>query len=250
MKWEHKCSLTWMKMRQVHLTASDVKRLLPVTSTGRKRTIDETDYMKVYASKLKVLTEEDCMSYGAAARGHILESYAIDTLNDVLNKHNKKEMYWWDDELLIRNPQVKWGLAFSPDALSILPYDYYDFGEKPIAMAEVKCYNEEKHIITAYTEKNKLEERWQIATAMAVLDSIEEAYLVLFNPDMYRMRCAIREFDRNDLAEEIEIVNKIESDWLDFVNTYHIPPCLMTEPSKKIMKDIERCKSSILNPVV
>ena len=84
MNWEHKCSLEWLLERQKYLTASDIKSLVPVTRTGRPRKVDDEAYFRVLASKLTKLTSEDCWSFGAAARGHILEPYAIDALNVML----------------------------------------------------------------------------------------------------------------------------------------------------------------------
>ena len=77
MDWKHKCSLDWLRERQRYLTATDVKSLIPVTKTGRPRKITDMERLKVRASKMVTLTEEDCWSYGAAARGHLLEPYAI-----------------------------------------------------------------------------------------------------------------------------------------------------------------------------
>lgn len=218
MKWVHKCSLAWLRERQRYLTASDIKSLLPVTKTGRKRDVSELEYLKVMSSKMIELTEEDCMSYGAAARGHLLEPYAIDALNEMLlemNGSQDERFYWWDDKVVSLPGR---SLAFSPDAMSVTMGDEDPAGNVT-AIAEVKSYSPERHIMTAYTPKEEIEERWQIATAMALLPNIDHAYLVLFNPKMEHRKTFVIRFDRGDLLNEIDVILGIEKSWDHFVDS-------------------------------
>jgi hypothetical protein len=218
MKWEHKCSLAWLKERQCYLTASDIKSLLPVTKTGRKRDVSELEYLRVMSSKMVDLTEEDCMSYGAAARGHLLEPYAIDALNEMLllmNGSEAEKFYWWDDEAVSLPGR---SLAFSPDAMNV-SMDDVDPASDVTAIAEVKSYSPERHIMTAYTPKEEIEERWQIATAMALLPNIDHAYLVLFNPKMEHRKTFVIRFDRSDLLHEIDVILDVEKSWDHFVDS-------------------------------
>ena len=210
MKWEHRCSLEWLKERQQYLTASDVKSLLPITKTGRKRDVGDAEYLKVMSSKMVDLTEEDCLSTGVMARGHLLEPYAISVLNSVLGDMGEGMMYHWDDKVVsVRGRK----LAFSPDAMDI-PMDG-DIADVT-AIAEVKSYSADKHLTTAFTPKDQIEERWQIACAMAVLPTIEHAYLVLYNPKMKFRKAFIITYDRSDLEDEIAMILKVEEDWNDF----------------------------------
>jgi hypothetical protein len=172
------------------------------------------EYLKVMSSKMVKLTDEDCMSYGAMARGHILEPYAIDTLNTMLFEMQGKDhemFYWWDDQLVSKGNRA---IAFSPDAMDI-PMDA-DPARAPHAIAEVKSYGAEKHIVTAYTPKNQIEERWQIAHAMALCDTIDHGYLVLFNPKMKYRKIFVIRYDRDDLFDEITTILKVEDDWVHF----------------------------------
>lgn len=249
MEWKHKCSLRWLRERQKYLTASDVRSLVPLTKTGRPRKIDDIDRLKLLAKKQVELTEEDCWSYGAAARGHLLEPYAIDALNDFLiNRGAPRQMFFhWDDELITRHGR---DLAFSPDAMDI-PQLHDDFA-MPTRIAEVKCYSPDRHIVTAFTDKSEIEERWQIATAMTLLDTIEEAYLVLFNPSMRKNRLFVIQYTRNDLKKEIEMISKVELDWMLFKMTGSILP-LSTERGSEgldevdIIDELERAQR--MNPV-
>lgn len=261
MEWEHMCSLEWLKARQNYLTASEIRALLPFTKTGRPRVITEMDYLKVMSSKLVTLSEEDCFSHGAAARGHILEPWAIKAFNVALLGYkgsNAEHFHWWDDKL-VTLPNRK--IAFSPDALDVPQTELsvvVDATDMPItALAEVKCYGTERHIMTAYTEKDQLEERWQIATPMALLDTIEHAYLVLFNPSMMSRRLFVIEFERRELSKEIDAILDVEEKWGRFIDDDRISSILPhdyrfwssnTLDENEIIEIEEECKH--LNPVV
>lgn len=218
-KWFHKCDLDWLRARQQCLTATDVKELLPVTKTGRKRTIGDEQYLKVLSRKLVYLTEEDCLSTGAAARGHILEPYAIDRYNE--EDFGGNEWLWhWDDVVIVKDKTVWGSLAFSPDAMSVdllsNTNKIWQADDKWIedvkAIGEVKSYAAEKHLTCGHTPKDELEERWQIATAMAVCPQIQTAYLLFYNPSMIE-QLYIVDYDRVDLADEIAMIEQVEKDW-------------------------------------
>lgn len=216
MEWKHKCDIEWLCSRQGYLTASSIKKLLPVTATGRPRKVTDLDRMKVWASSLVDIREDDCWSYGAAARGHILEPYAIAELNDMLEEET---FFHWDDIVVTRPGRY---LAFSPDAMNI-PMSHENWDDVT-AIAEVKSYSHEKHLSLVFTEKDKLEERWQIAAAMALLENISHAYLVLYDPSMPDYGIVAIRYDRDDLEKEIETILQIESDWKDFVIENHSLP--------------------------
>jgi len=220
-KWFHKCDLDWLRERQKYLTATDVKELLPFTKSGRKKTIIDENYLKILARKSVGLTESDCISTGATARGHILEPYAIECCN---NTELYPHLYHWDDLIITKANHPHFGLAFSPDATNRpMPYDvrrldkhrFEDDGTISM-IGEVKSYSPEHHMIAGYTNKMDLEERWQIAVAMTVCPSIEEAVLMFYNPSM-RNQMYLVEYDRTDLKNEIDTVINIEQDWLGWL---------------------------------
>lgn len=219
MKWEHKCSLEWLKERQHFLTASDVKSLVPVTKTGRPRKITDDDRLKLWAEKCVHLTEEDCYSYGAAARGHILEPIAVQKANEAGKTHYK----WWDDMLVTRPMR---SIAYSPDAADISMEEFMQ-GKAIKSLMEVKCYANGKHLEVANTPIKKLEERWQIATAMACDPCIEDALLVLYNPKLEsELSLFVTFIDRDDLLEEIDMVKEVEDEWKHFTGSRY-PPLLL-----------------------
>lgn len=245
MEWKHRCSLDWLRKRQDYLTASDIKSLLPVTKAGRSRKVTEADYLKVKAAKLKELTEEDCWSYGAAARGHILEPYAIDEFNRTFA--DSRTFYHWDD-VIVDDGNGKNGIAFSPDGMDV------PMGSDPrmaTGIVEVKSYSPERHLVTAYTPKDQIEERWQIAHAMAVLSNIEDAWLLLYNPSMKAKLYGIH-YKRKDLRQEIDTVFKVALDWVMFniSGPIGVPFDLSTAATMSeadIVCELEKMQS--LNPV-
>lgn len=218
-RWEHKCSLDWLMARQNYLTATDVKDLLPVTATGRKRTITDETYLKVLARKHVALGPDDCISTGAAARGHILEPYAIAKFN----KEFGANMFHWDDAIVTSKGSSAYDLVFSPDAMSIPQLTDTpvtdDIGDADVKIAEVKCYYPEKHFICGNSKKESLEERWQIAAAMAVRPEISKAYLIFYNPSM-NFQMYVFEYDRADLADEIKIVQEVEALWHQWIDNF------------------------------
>lgn len=214
MKWEHKCSYEWLIARQFFLNASEIKQLIPYTATGRDKKITDIDYAKILIKKKKILTKDDCMSYGAAARGHILEPYAINAVND----HLHLNMNHWDDCLIY---DITRKVAYSPDGLDIPQLDKNKIrlstdDIKPTKLVEIKSYSEENHIKCILSEPDKLEERWQIATAMLVSPSIENAIIAFYNPSLLNCELGIIEYDRGDLITEIGIIEKVINDWTKF----------------------------------
>ena len=225
MNWKHKVNLDWLKARQGFLTASEVAKLVPFTKSGQARKITDDTRMGIMAKKWATVTEDDCWSRGAAARGHLLEPYAIAAYNEMAEKIEDElpVLHHWDDSVVYASPSVG-NLAFSPDALdapfssSFCPrVSLAELEVQPKALGEIKCYDDDKHIITAYSDKMSLEERWQIATAMAVCPTIEDAYLILFNPRMKFRKLYVIRYGRNELLKEIDIIRKVEEDWMEFL---------------------------------
>lgn len=212
MKWEHKCSLDWLRARQKYLTASDIKALLPITKTGRPRKVTDQDRLRILANKQVVLTEEDCWSSGMAARGHILEPFAVREFNEYAKLYYNEKYYWWDDKLVSRPDRF---IAFSPDAMDV-PMNDPNAADNVRKILEVKSYNPERFLLTASMSNEDLEERWQIATAMALLPNITGAVLELYNPSMKSGQIRWFRFSRNELEKEIEMILKVEDDWKDF----------------------------------
>lgn len=215
--WKHTVSKDWMMARTQYLTASSIKNILPVTETGRKRSKDqiEANMMKVFAHMQTIyISDDDCVSTGAAARGHMLEPIAIEEAN--------LGLYHWDDIII-----TKGLLGWSPDAMSIpqagdalLVRGLYNIdilgAPCPADIGEVKSYGIEKHVTAIYTDKLKCPERWQLAVGMALLRQCQYAHLIFFNPDA-QVRIAVKTYSREDLESEIEMVLEAEETFREFV---------------------------------
>lgn len=225
-KWFHKVSLKWLQERQKCLTATDVMELLPVTKTGRPRKIGDEQYLKVYARKKVHLVKSDCESTGVMARGHVLESYAIDEFN--FSEIHQDKLYHWDDLIITKPFHTYLGLGFSPDAMDIKPPAGHGrtVNVPATAIAEVKCFSADRHYERGCTDKMQLEERWQIAVAMAVCTSIKEAYLLFYNPSVEVQMFYIK-YDRMELADEIDTVLDVEDKWLTWLDN-SLPTLLNT----------------------
>lgn len=219
--WRHVVSKDWMIARTHYLTASNIKNILPITETGRKRSQAqiEANMMKVAANLMTAsIPDEDCVSTGMAARGHLLEPIAIEEANKAANLG----LYHWDDIILSKDL-----LGWSPDAMSIpqtkkvASYDIELHGAPcPSSIGEVKSYGMEKHIASVYTDKEDCPERWQLAVGMALLKNCQFANLIFFNPDS-NIRLAIKTYSRKDLEKEIGMVKETEASFKEFLK--HLP---------------------------
>lgn len=252
MEWKHNVSLDWLNARKEFLTATDIVSLVPVTKTGRPRKIDDADYLKVWGKKQARSRQEDCLSTGVMARGHILEPYAIDTFNKTYANCFNIELFHWDDTVVTEHCDR--ALAFSPDAMDVpfIPGNVIRYMDDVRYIGEVKSYSPDRHMLCGYTPAKQLEERWQIAAAMAACPSIAYAYLIFFNPSV-KQEMFVVEFDRHLLADEIDMCLKVEEDWKAFLDNFDfaVGPNWFSSVSydheQDIIEDLE--KKDRLNPV-
>ena len=215
--WRHVVDKEWMMARTHYLPASSIKNILPITETGRKRSQAqiEANMLKIASNMLTAsISNEDCVSTGMAARGHLLEPIAIEEANKIANLG----LYHWDDIILGKD-----FLGWSPDAMSIPQTEriaLYDIRKNgapcPASIGEVKSYGMERHIVSVYTDKKECPERWQLAVGMALLQNCQFANLIFFNPDSC-VRIAIKTYSRQDLEEEIEMVKEAEVSFKKFI---------------------------------
>lgn len=226
--WQHDVSYDWLVARCSALTATDIKDLLPVTATGRTRKITDDHRWKVLSRKVSWPSPSDVHSTGYAARGHVLEPYAVDAFNKASAAYNHgRYLSHWDD-CVIKRDAHKFCLGFSPDALScpqgkmetaVGLEDFTSLMDLSL-IGEVKCYANERHLATAMAEPKDTEERWQIATAMAVCDEIERGVLILYNPRMLEgMDLYAKWWTRDELKDEISTIKAIEKQFIEFVET-------------------------------
>lgn len=219
MLWQHKASLAWMTARSGFITASDVESIIPYTAMGKKR--DTTDaMMSIYARRHTRVIEGSEISTGAAARGHILEPYAVAEFNEYIKPYTRLfglsvlPMHHWDDIVVIDAAKR---IAFSPDALSIAPPPksqmqagvifHQEFLPLDTIMMEIKSYSAEKHFKAMMTAPDNLKERWQIAHAMLVCPTIHHAWLCFYNPSTDHP-IHIKAYNRTDLDDEMNAIDE------------------------------------------
>lgn len=222
-EWRHEVSETWLRTRKLYLTASDIKKLVAEAKRieyGKVELSESKIFAKLYGEKQS--SEIDVESYGAMARGHILEPYAIEEYNKIAGCHGSDEIHWWDDAIICRGR-----IGFSPDGLDIPKLSgtrvicdgsmlHYKTAKQvgPRKIVEVKCYDGGNHFQRKLIGKNNLDERWQIACAMHVCPTIMEGILMFYAPqccDMFR-----RGWYRSGLESEIKMVEVIERMWTMF----------------------------------
>lgn len=205
--WYHETSLDWLKVRQLYITASDIYELKP-NKSGRPKDVAKK-CRQIFAAKHKRLSAADCVSTGAAARGHILEPYAIAAFSSASGIH----LEHWDDVLvpaLANMEDFRSRLAFSPDAVSFsCPKGTVVCGgtfPEDTIIGEVKSYNAERHLECVLTERTELEERYQLATAMVCQPNISRGYLIFYNPSFSPCPLYYTFFERDELEEEMKDV--------------------------------------------
>lgn len=210
--WRHECSMQWLIARSLFLTASDIKDL--VTDTRRilagKISVEEAQqYAKVYGRKR--VNDLDPMSVGAAARGHIMEPFAIE---EYRRETGDEAMEFWDDRIVFQQDT-----AFSPDGLDVkMPRDVSVPAPSinPTSMVEVKSYAAGQHYqrLAAIGSGIPLDERWQVAMAMYVCGTIKKGSLIFYAPQCDSM--VIKRYIPETLADELDLIDQMVIEWRKF----------------------------------
>jgi hypothetical protein len=213
MNWFHKVDPAWLEERKKYLSASDVKKLIPITATGRARANMAEANLKAWAEKQAVITEDDICSSGPMARGHLLEPYAITEFN----KLGIAELYHWDDALIYAPD----GMSCSPDALDMFQTSKTKRcwnGAKivPAHHGEVKAYNAATHYAVGLGDKMTLEERWQIATAFYVMPTLKSSFLIMYHPGA-KHPLFYHEYVRAELEDELVMITQVVKDYAEYV---------------------------------
>lgn len=225
MEWAHQVSQGWLHARKEVITATELVKLRSGFSRLSKAQQTGIELAPNFAALwgAKHSDEElNPMSYGAAARGHWCEPYAVDDFNINIEKEKRwkyKQYYHWDDCIIVNE-----GIGFSPDAMNIPQVTtdvrldvahgkIQNYNDEPKSILEIKSYGAEAHMKAAIKESIHVDERWQLAAAMIVLPCIEEGILLFYNPSIPEYSMSIHTYDRDSLQKEIEELQKIISVW-------------------------------------
>lgn len=234
MDWRHETSEYWLAARREVITATELVKLIPSLKKWEKSKGKEVPSVVASLWESKQSGYGDVtVSTGAAARGHIMEPYAIKSFN----AYSETQYYHWDDCIICNS-----GLGFSPDALDVpqeipdeprlnVVHGYLYDSDKhehmlPTALVEVKSYGIENHTATMLTEKMDVKERLQIAAAMIVLPSIQEGTLLLYNPQAVHSMVTFT-YSRKDLAEDIETLENVLAMWMACCRKMEMIPVTM-----------------------
>lgn len=219
--WQHDVSTAWLADRKRHLCASEVGRL----AKDARRVLDEklklmdsAVFRDVIADKLS--SDFDERSYGAAARGHIMEPEAVAWWNSTMAK-SYGQMFHWDDCLVTSGV-----VAFSPDAMDVpqpegtaisLPPSMVDATQA----VEIKSYSSTQHLKRLAEHEDdpmSLPELWQLATAMYVCRGIELARLLMWAPQVRDVH--LFTYTRDQLTDMIHEIEVIESLYVEAMGIY------------------------------
>ncbi|MBQ2059596.1 MAG: hypothetical protein II488_07455 [Firmicutes bacterium] len=220
MNWEHRVSQEWLVARRDVLTASEIKSLIPEWKRLAKKPLKPGEISPGFAGlwcQKNTDSIPDPVSWGAAARGHYMEPYAVETYNRFLGG---EVFHHWDDCVIKSN-----GLGFSPDAMDVKQENpgvecrlakgklRYASGAEipaPKRILEIKSYEPLHHMKSILKDKMDHEELIQVAVAFAVLPKLEEATLLFYCPDA-PYPAVFFEYGRDELKDEIERIEQISS---------------------------------------
>ena len=196
-RWTHDVSAEWLRARQGVLTATDVAGLMPEWKRSWKK--DPGTLMPgsaaLWAAKHSTGELEVSSPSPAAARGHIMEPWAVESWNDQV----AKRFYHWDDCIICKSDMAI-PVGFSPDAMDIMQV-YPDARlevtsdgkflvniemrscDVPREILEIKSYDVQRHMKSVVADKMDHDELVQVAMAFVVLPNLEKARLLWFCPD-------------------------------------------------------------------
>ena len=217
-RWYHEVSAEWLKARQTVLTATDVaglqaefKRYLKAGSPDKMM----PGFAALWCQKHSD-TYLDTGSVEAAARGHAMEPWAVDSWN----QQAVPTYYHWDDCIICNGI-----LGFSPDAMTI-PQVFADARlevttdgkfivdtgmrkcDSPYEVMEIKCYEPAGHMKAIIEDRMEHKELMQVAMAFCVLPLLETVRLVWFCPGA-PVSMFSEKYTRDDLHDQIRWITEI-----------------------------------------
>lgn len=219
MLWQHEVSVEWLTARQQYLTATDIVKLLPQAKKFQGKAGLPPAFVGTWFEK-HTKQVPNPVSYDAAARGHIMEPYALLDYN----AQGNDDLHHWDDCVIHQGH-----LAFSPDAMDVP--QIFENGELPVdirwdhpklkevtAIAEIKSYQPFHHGQCVVLPKDKQEELMQIAVPFRVLPNLAVAYLIHYCPGApVSMRVDV--YDRDDLQRlgYFDSIDMVLQKWVEVV---------------------------------
>ena len=222
--WFHQVDEEWLRSRSRYLTATEIVKLLPEYKRWKKKPCDFPEqFVGLWGEKkaIQLGAEIDPSSVGPAARGHIMEPYAIDEYNRAAI--GILVLSHVDDVLFYGKEKNGWALGYSPDAIDTFAWRTREKDSSPAQPAsnvnvevvgEVKSYDAGHHIRACVTPAELAPERYQLAVAFAVWDGMEQGELIFYNPSA-PIHMGVKSYKRADLDKEIETVFEVYDLWCE-----------------------------------
>ena len=215
MGWSHSVSYEWLNARTSVMTATEAMAAMPGFRRWKSRSkkLKEEfcpELVALWAVKHTDNPYLEADSFGAAARGHYMEPFALEQWNITM----PDQVSWWDD--FIVTDAVR-RIGFSPDALDIPQPEDGARGNvedlKPTHIVEIKSYAPSNHIKAVMVPAAKKPERYQIAYAMLVAPSIKYGSLFFYCPGLQFIGWYREDYSRQDLEKEIEELQELVAEW-------------------------------------
>lgn len=221
--WKHDVSEAWLDARRKVLTATDISRLVPELKRCAKNPGKlSPGFAAVWCEKHSE-TALDTSSVGPAARGHLMEPWAVRAWND--NVAAGERFNHWDDCIIVNDL-----VGFSPDAMEYAQLSDHaslrvspdgkrmENGvfkyETPKRIMEVKCYEPREHMKSILAGKMERKELMQLAVAFRVLPRLEKAVLLFCCPDS-PMELYSEDYTRDDLKAQLDLVDKVVEKYVE-----------------------------------
>ena len=201
----------WLKTRKGHITASRIAEIFSKSKNPRKDTIDN-HLKEIWWENNSNFPLEETAPSQAASRGHIMEPFAVLEYNNI-----NDEQFYHVDNLFISS-----GLfGFSPDAINVPMEVVAKDPSKLTRVLEVKCYGSQNHMNAWLDDKSARKERWQIATAMKTVPSIEKGTVMWYSPNAV-VPIILKDYTRDELAEELEKLDELAERYEELAEELHI----------------------------
>lgn len=207
--WVYSSDPAWLHQREDYLTATDFKELKPSIARASKEALAGArilpKFAAVWMSKhAHYSTQYECNSYGAEARGHILEPYAVELYNSTYGT----DFAHWDDCLIVRDK-----VGYSPDAIRGIqcPGEVVIHTDEvgPKELLEIKSYSIDRHGQQLGIRPTATDERFQVAWSMYVSPSIEVGHIAFYHPDA-PIPLIVKDYTRDDLKEELSLARQVD----------------------------------------
>ena len=211
--WFHQVDAKWLEARRDCITATEIQKLVSPYKRRSKKDAEAGRIIPAFAALWGDKNSSwpiDPDSFGAAARGHVMEPYAVEEHNRI----GHDEMFHWDDCVIVNG-----SVGFSPDAMDVpqdgidaVKIDVKDMPGEVRRILEVKSFEPAGHMKAIATPKMERDQLMQLAVAFHVLPSLEEAVLVFFCPPC-RIPIYEETYTRDDLKELIGLVGDIDREY-------------------------------------